>query len=316
MNEQTAVVQRISEKTVMPFVQPKMQDLIRMIGENNLKREMSFAIQSANANSYLAQATPESVGKSVWNVAITGLTLNPVHKLAYLVPKKIGENVEAILMPSYQGLVKLLTDTGSVIKVYAHPVCKGDEFEVILGGEYTLVHKPKFLSKEITHVYGVGVLQDGTKQFEVMSITDINEIRDRSDGWKSFKAGRAKSCIWESDYSEMARKTVIRRLAKYLPKTNAWDKVSAAIELDNSEYGATINQEDYIHSLLESSTYDHEHRARLEKQVMAGISRDEAEKMIEELKANQLDPISAGRNYSQTDIKNKIGSEIMNEQRA
>ncbi len=315
MSEQTAL-QRVSEATIMPFIAPKQNDLVKLIGENNMKREFSFAVQAVNANDYMSKATPQSVAKAIWNVAITGLTLNPVHKLAYLVPKKIGENVEAVLMPSYQGLVKLLTDTGSVIKVYAHPVCKGDEFEVILGGEYTLVHKPKFLSKEITHVYGVGVLQDGTKQFEVMSITDINEIRDRSDGWKSFKAGRAKSCIWESDYSEMARKTVIRRLAKYLPKTNAWDKVSAAIELDNSEYGATINQEEYIHSLLESSTYDHEHRARLEKQVMSGISRDEAERMIEELKVNQLDPISSGRNYSQTDIKHKIGNEIMNEQRA
>lgn len=302
----------LTEQQVMPLLQPKKQDLIQLIGEENMKRETSFAIQAANSNSYLAQATPQSIAKAIWNVAITGLTLNPIHKLAYLVPKRIDGNVEAVLMPSYQGLVKLLTDTRSVKMAYAHCVYKGDEFEVLLGGEYTLVHKPKFASKEVTHVYAVGLLHDGNKQFEVMDIDQVNAIRDRSDGYKAYKDGKAKSAIWVSDYDEMARKTVLKRLCKYLPKSNEWDKVNEAIELDNQDYPATMGQENYIQSLLIGCGYDHEHRHRIEKRIEHGISSAEAEIIIQDLQNNQLDPVKHGLPYGATEAKNAVQKQIDN----
>jgi phage RecT family recombinase len=300
----------LTEAAVIPLLQPKRQDLIQLIGEDNMKRETSFAIQAVNSNSYLMQATTQSVAKAIWNVAITGLTLNPIHKLAYLVPKRIGDNVEAILTPSYQGLVKLLTDTKSVTMAYAHCVYKGDEFEVILGNEYTLSHKPRFASKEVTHVYAVGLIHDGTKQFEVMSVEQVNEIRDRSDGYKAYQSGKAKSAIWVSDYDEMARKTVLKRLCKYLPKSNEWEKVNTAIEIDNQEYPATMGQEGYITNLLQSSTYDHERRYSIEKQVLAGVSSGEAEKIITDLQNNQLNPVQAGLPYNMTDAKNAVAEKL------
>lgn len=298
-------LERITEKTVLPFVQPKMNDLIKLIGENNMKREFSFAIQAVNSNDYLAKASPQSVAKAIWNVAITGLTLNPVHKLAYLTPRSIKGQVEAVLIPSYMGITKLLTDTGSVVNAYAHPVYEGDEFEVILGVEYTLHHKPKFQSKKMTHVYAVGVLKDGSKQFEVMSLAEVHEIRERSDGYKAFKAGKTSTAIWETDFGEMARKTVIKRLAKYLPKTERWEKLQEAIELDNSDYAASDNQVVYIERLLSTSGYDDTQRRFIETQLEDGITRGQAEKIIGDLQMNQLDPITQGGNYSQTDIKVK-----------
>jgi len=47
--------------------------------------------------------------------------------------------------------------------------------------------------------------------FEWMTTTDVNAIRNRS---KSGKSGP-----WATDWSEMARKTVLKRAAKYLPKS-------------------------------------------------------------------------------------------------
>lgn len=298
-------ITRLTETTVLPLLQPKMQDLIKLIGEDNLKRETSFAIQAANANSYLAQASPNSVAKAIWNVAITKLTLNPIHKLAYLTPRRGDNGVEAVLMPSYIGIVKLLTDTGSVKNAYAHPVFEGDEFEVKMGLEYTLVHNPKFKSKKLTHVYAIGVLHDGSKQFEVMGVDQVNEIRERSDGYKAFKSGKAKSAIWETDYDEMARKTVIKRLAKYLPKTDRWEELNQAIAIDNAEYESTIGQDSYIISLTESSTYDHERRNSIVKQVEVGISSLEAEALIADLQANQLAPVDRP-NYSATEAKEQV----------
>ena len=301
---------KITENSVLPLLSPKMKDLVELIGETRLKKETSFAIQAVNANSYLAQATPQSVAKAIWNVAITGLSLNPVLKLAYVTPRSVGGVVEAILMPSYQGLVKLITDTGSVVNVYAHPVFEGDGFDVTLGMTTEIYHKPKYKSTKLTHVYAVATLKDGSKQVEVMSADEVNLIRERSDGWKAFKSGKAKSAIWETDYPEMARKTVTKRITKYLPKTEQWEKLAEAIDIDNQDYPATMNQEQYIQTLIESSAYGTPQRDEMERELNGGISSARANEMILDLQNNQLDPIAAGLNYSTTDAKRKIANEI------
>lgn len=302
---------KVTEKSIAPFITPKQQDFIALIGEDNLKRETSFAIQAVNANDYLSQATPQSVAKAIWNVAITGLSLNPIHKLAYITPRKVGNNLEALLMPSYQGLCKLLTDTGSVKTVYAHPVYKGDDFDIELGERYSLSHKPKFLSKEITHVYAVAILHDGTKQFEVMSAEQISEIRDLSDGYKAFKAGRAKTAIWDSFYDEMCRKTVIKRLTKYLPKTDKWERLNEAIEVDNSIYPATLNQEEKILRLVKTSAYDDSQRSYIEAQVEAGISKVDADKIISDLELNQLNPVTHGGQIGAKEANDAVNQRLL-----
>jgi recombinational DNA repair protein RecT len=62
---------------------------------------------------------------------------------------------------------------------------------------------------ELRFVYAVAKLKDGGTQFDVMSKVEIDKIRARS------KAGNFGP--WKTDYDEMAKKTVIRRLFKYLP---------------------------------------------------------------------------------------------------
>lgn len=302
-----------SEKVIAPMLEPKMNDLVRLIGKDNLTREMSFAIQAVSANSYLGQSTPASVAKAVWNCGITGLSLNPIKKLAYLTPRKVKGVIEATLTPSYAGLVKLLTDTGSVINAYCHPVNKGDDFEVKLGTEYTIVHNPKYASKEITHVYAVGILPDGSKQFEVMNIDEVHAIRERSDGYRSWKSGQAQSCIWETDYSEMCRKTVLKRLTKYLPKTEKWDKLSEAIEIDNQEYTSTAGQDSYIESLLNTCSLNDEQKEDIQRQVNGGLLSSDAERIIIKLQANQLNPITHGLNASSAQINEAVQQKLLDD---
>ncbi len=307
---------QIKENQVIPFVDVKRNDLIKLIGENNITRETSFAIQAVNANDYLSKATPQSVAKCVWNVAITGLSLNPVLKLAYITPRSINGQVEALLMPSYQGMVKLITDTGSVKKIAAHVVYKGDIFEVQYGMNTNIQHTPRFATRkneDVTHVYAIALLADGSQQFEVMSIEDVYAIRDKSDGYKAFTSGRTKTCIWEDHFGEMCRKTVIKRLCKYLPKSvmnEKWEKVMNAVDLDNKEYPASHEQVGYIERLLENSTYDPTQRKYIESRIESGITIGEAEKLIEDLKFNQLNPVTQGGQISLSDAKEAVATVI------
>lgn len=280
----------LTEKSMLEILKPKMADLVKMIGEDRLKREASFAIQAVNANDYLKQASGASIAKALFNMALTGLSLNPISKLAYLTPRRVSGSWEAILMPSYQGLIKLIADTGSVGLIYAYAVYQGDEFEQMLGTSVEILHRPHKKSKNITHVYAVAVLPDGSKLVEVMSATEVHEIRAKSDSYRAYADKKITTCIWVSDEAEMFRKTVIKRISKYIPKTDRWAKVNEAVAIDNSDYPASWGQVDYILSLIKTSTYDDDNRTIMSDKATADITQAEAQYMIDDLLNNQLQP--------------------------
>ena len=137
------------------------------------------------------------------------LGLDALNNEMYLVP--YGSTLN--FMASYKGMVKLATKyaTRPIKSVYAKVVREGDEFEeVIIGGEPSINFKPKaFNSAPIIGVFAVCQFADGGIQYEVMSREEVENCR------KSSKAKNGPA--WANHYSEMAKKTVIRRLAKSLP---------------------------------------------------------------------------------------------------
>jgi recombination protein RecT len=213
--------------------------------------------------------------------------------------------MEICLEASYQGLVKLITDTKSAKNVYCHVVYKGDEFQETLGTSVEIKHIPKRQSSEIELVYAVAVLFDGSKQIEVMTINEINEIRDKSESYKAFSMGKIKSCVWTDFYNEMARKTVIRRLCKYLPKTQQWEKLANAIKLDEQDYAMNDSQWDYIEQLLQTACVSPEEKRVIESSLH-GYTQSEANEVIQRLKEAQVNPIEAGLNYGQKEISKHI----------
>lgn len=253
-----------------------------------IRREMSFALQAISANNYLQKCTGDSLMAAVVNIANIGLTLNPAAKEAYLVPRK----GLAILQPSYIGLCKLITQTGKVTDIQANVVYEGDQFDLDLADSYRPVtHRPCLRKKDrgdFVGVYAIATLKEGSKHAEWMDVDGINAIRGMSESWKIEKLRRYSP--WVNHYDEMARKTVVKRLYKYLPRGENQDRIDDAIQLDNQEYLATSKQKGYIESLLDNSTFDHEHRAYIESQLNA-MTYQQASQVIEQLKENQQDPI-------------------------
>ena len=79
----------------------------------------------------------------------------------------------------------------------------------------------------MSFVYAVAQLKGGGVQFEVMSRAEIEEVR------KTSKAGQ--SGPWSSHWEEMAKKTVIRRLFKYLPVSIEAVRAEEPIDWDSVE---------------------------------------------------------------------------------
>lgn len=256
-----------------------------------VKSETSFALQILNdpKNAYLRKSTTDSILKSILNLSQTGLTLNPIAKEAFLIPRYDGtsKSVQAVLEPSYVGLVKLLTDAGSVTSINTQLVYDEDEFEINLAADEPVRHIPNLQErKTLIGVYSIAKLVTGEKQPEWMEIKEVNKIRESSDSYKAFLKDNQKQTIWNTYYGEMVRKTVLKRIYKYLPRTDRMNYVDNAVKLTNRDFEASSSQVGYAESLINTSVLLESQKEQLLKEL-ATCNSDEVGLMIDYLNENQ-----------------------------
>lgn len=205
----------------------------------SFEREAGFAIQQLQRNDYtmnVAQKNPASVINSVTNIAAIGISLNPAKKQAYLIPR----DGAICLDISYLGLLDLAIMSGSIMWGQAELVYANDRF-TLNGFDSAPTHGRDPFSKDRGDVIGVYVVvktRDGDYLTTTMMIGEVNEIRDRSEGWKAYVAKKIKSTPWSTDSGEMIKKTVIKRAYKLWPKT---DRLEQAVHYLNTEGGEGID---------------------------------------------------------------------------
>lgn len=129
---------------------------------------------------------------------------------------KFGQQVQA--MPMIAGVLKKIRQSGDVSKVSAQVVYEQDTFVVKYGFDEDVEHSPPPLDQprgKPIGAYATAILKDGSRLLEVMSLEEIEKVRNVS---------RAKgNGPWVSWWGEMARKTVMRRLSKRLPMSTDRD---------------------------------------------------------------------------------------------
>ena len=207
--------------------------------EMDFNQEANFAVQIFESNPYLLKASQESIRNAIVNVSLTGLTLNPALKYAYLVPRQTKQGLVVNLDISYMGMIKLLTDAGAVKYLNADVIHTEDDFDYNQGSEPFINHKRKLSDRgEMVGVYAVAYFRDGGCQFIIMDINEVHEVRACSESYKNEKA--RKHSPWVKWEAEMWKKTALRRLFKLLPKTDFSDKLIAAISVD---YDTTMNDQ-------------------------------------------------------------------------
>ncbi len=178
------------------------------------ERLMRVTMSAVQNTPRLLDCDRTSLLAAVMTCAQLGLEPDGVLGQAYLVP--YGNKVQFI--PGYKGYLLLARNSGEIKTVQAHEVCANDFFEYAFGINEKLEHVPAEGDRgEVTKFYAYALYKDGGHIFEVMSRVEVDAIRDKSDGYKAFKAKKIKSNPWDSNYVQMGRKTAIRRLANYLP---------------------------------------------------------------------------------------------------
>jgi len=223
-------------------------EFIALASSHNLVKwgaECNYAIQQIYKNNYsvgIAQKNPTSVQNAVRNVAAIGLTLNPVLKYAYLVPR---DNMICLDI-SYMGLMHLAQDTGSVIWSQCKVVYKKDNY-LNRGVSVEPEHSYAAFGDrgDIAGVYCIVKLADGDFLTHEMDIDSVYAIRNRSMAWKTKKAGP-----WATDEVEMIKKTCVKQASKYWPKV---ERLQEAITVLN-EGGEGIDFEAEKKEAKEAST--------------------------------------------------------------
>ncbi|MDX8537083.1 recombinase RecT [Mesorhizobium abyssinicae] len=159
----------------------------------------------------------------------------------------IDNNGDVQYRPMMRGLLKLAYNSGALKSLVVEAVRDNDLFDYQpTRSAEPIIHKIdlKTARGEVYAVYALAMFKDGGIVHEVMTVEDVNRIRDRSDAWRAHKAGKIKSTPWATDWSEMARKTVFRRLSKYLPaSSDRDDRLAQAAERIDEDYTFAIDAE-------------------------------------------------------------------------
>ena len=171
-------------------------------------------------------------------LALAQMGLEPDGRLAHLIPfeNRKENRVDCQVIVDYKGYVELVMRSGTVANIHADVVCQNDEFEYDRGE--IKKHKIDFRKErgDVYAVYSMVRFKDGTEKCEVMSVEDTNGIRDRSQGYKSAIQYK-KTHPWITDWNEMAKKTVFKRLSKWLSMS---PEIRDAMSVDDGDHVEAI----------------------------------------------------------------------------
>lgn len=253
--DQTAISQQLANKAAAPAVGGKtINDLFEQMKpaiaqaipqHMTPERLLRIATTCIRTTPKLKICTPESLLGAVMQCAQLGLEPSILGH-AYLVPYKnkkkdergrdLGYVDEAQFQIGYKGLIELARRTGQISSIMAQAVHEKDEFEYEYGINEKLRHVPADGDRgPIIKYYAYAKFKDGGYSFMVMSRSDIERHRDKFSKAKSYGP-------WVEHFDEMAKKTVLKALMKYMPISVEFQKAVSMDETTKREISDDMSE--------------------------------------------------------------------------
>tara|TARA_R100001594_G_scaffold148445_2_gene203683 strand:+ start:204 stop:1076 length:873 start_codon:yes stop_codon:yes gene_type:complete len=269
------------------FLEKKKGSLISVAPDGaDVDRIIRTAMFEASKNERLVSCTPASVYMALAKACELDLVAGGALHRASLVPmwNKSKKAYDAELWIEYTGLMELVLRSGDVSHFTAEVVYEKDEFECSfdLDGGKKLHHKQCFDGHpgELRLAYAVAHFKDGGHQVEVMRRDQINKIRKSSRN--------PDSGPWAQHTEEMWRKTVVRRICKYLPLS---PKTKAVVEHDIS---SDFNEPTIIDAQFESDVVEVDNTTAAENVIEVEEAKPKRKRktkvkdLVERAQANDL----------------------------
>ena len=184
-----------------------------------------IVLTALSSNHQLQECTPPSFLGAMMQAAQLGLEPNTPLGQAYLIPYRNHGTLECQFQIGYKGLLALFYRSGGK-DLQEHDVPENDTSEYELGLEPKLRHVPALTDRgPVILYYAVYHTKDGGSGFAVMSMDDIKAHMHQF----SKAAGKGFS-PWSTNFDEMAKKTVIKKVLKYAPMATDFVRAVAADE--------------------------------------------------------------------------------------
>ncbi len=215
-----------NQKSVAGLLKQMEAEITRCLPKHLTAERMTrIALTELRKTPKLQECEPMSFIAAIMQASQLGLEPGVLGS-CYLIPfnNKAKGIVECTFMPGYRGFIDLARRSGQIISLVSRAVYSNDVFEYEFGLTEKLTHKPSMDDPgELVAVYAVATLKDGGHQFDVMSRKQVDKIRDGSQG--------KNHGPWVTHYEEMAKKTVLRKLFKWLPCSVEMQKVVSLDEM-------------------------------------------------------------------------------------
>ena len=223
----------LSSKAVEKKQNPTMRDLVeaqkgaierQLAGAMNSDAFVRAVISEVQKQPKLQSADPATVLGGVMLAAQLKLEIGSGLGEFYLTPRKEKGRDVCLPIIGYQGFIKLVLRSEQVLNVQTFLVRDGDDFTFGADAERGMYYdwKPRDFDEDRPWVGVVATAKmrgGGTTWFY---LTKQQVLKRRPHYWD-------KGTPWQTNEEEMARKTAVRALAKYLPKST---DLGAAIEAD------------------------------------------------------------------------------------
>ncbi len=229
---QTKVAASNEQKTMKSYVRSMEGEIAKALPSVITPERFSRMVLSAiSTNPKLASCTPQSFLGAMMTSAQLGLEVNTPLGQAYLLPydnRKKGIT-ECQFQLGYKGLIDLAYRSGEVSIIQAHEVYENDDFEYELGMEPKLRHIPAKINRgKVICYYAMFRTKDGGYGFDVMSVEDIQAHARKYS--KAYGSGP-----WQTNFDEMAKKTVLKKVLKYAPLKSDFVRAAAQDESIKTE---------------------------------------------------------------------------------
>lgn len=211
--------------------------------QRRAERFARVCVTAFRQNPDLQKSSPASILGAMMTCAQLGLEPNTPSGLAYLIPRWNGKlrSMECQFQVGYRGLLELMYRSGAIASINADVVFRQEIeaglFTYTSGIRPSIEHRIDLLDgsartgnpADIVAAYACAVLKSGEPVIRVVPRRDIDKAMAMSGG----KSG--PSAVWKSHYAEMAIKTAIHRLAKWLPTTRVDEAMDAEAKYIETE---------------------------------------------------------------------------------
>ena len=213
------------------------------------ERFTRMVLSAVSANKDLAACETRSFLAAMMQAAQLGLEPNTPLGQAYIIPYRDHGVLKAQFQLGYKGMIDLAYRSNQVSVIDAQVVYENDEFDYELGLEPKLKHKPALSNrgKPILY-YAMFRTKDGGYGFQVMSYDDC-----MAHAKKYSKAYNGGFSPWTSNFDEMAKKTVLKKVLKYAPLKSdflrgltADETVKSTLDAEMFDVPNEVDYADYV----------------------------------------------------------------------